>query len=241
VPATGQSFIQTAIVNEPPDVVIQQVLNAIAGTPDFQFNAAGPNTLVVTRRYTPTWAVVIGVVGLLLFLIGLLAFLVKVTETLTITASATDEGTRVSVNGVTSAEIVARINAVLGLGGGDRSREWWAAAAAASGTPLKAARVAAVCPLCQQSATDLQDHLEYVHFQQPAEARAFVATLSPGPAPLATTRATCLNGHVVPASQKFCGECGAGVLQCPEGHRVAQGQRFCGVCGLAVEHTHTDS
>ena len=49
--------------------------------------AAGPHTLILTRRYTPTWAIVVGIIGILFFLIGLLAFFVKQTETLTVTVT----------------------------------------------------------------------------------------------------------------------------------------------------------
>jgi hypothetical protein len=41
-------------------------------------------TLIIHNRYTPGWAVILGIVGLLFFLLGLLFFLVKSIETATV-------------------------------------------------------------------------------------------------------------------------------------------------------------
>jgi len=87
---------------------------AAATVPDYTVTLAGPNTLVLTRRYLPSWAVIVGVLGLLLFLIGLLAFLIRSTETLTITFTPVEGGTRVDVSGLVSQEMDVRLTAVLG-------------------------------------------------------------------------------------------------------------------------------
>ncbi len=75
--------------------------------------SAGGNTLILTRRYTPTWAIVLAIVGLLLFFVGLLLLLVKETETVTIALTETEVGTRVSISGVATQSMVARLNTVL--------------------------------------------------------------------------------------------------------------------------------
>lgn len=57
----------------------------------------------------PSWAGVLGALGIFLFLIGLLAFLIRTTETLTIAVSPDGTGSRVSVNGLAAAELSTRI------------------------------------------------------------------------------------------------------------------------------------
>ena len=55
----------------------------------------GPGSIVVTRRYRPTWTKVVAVLGAPLLLLGLLALLYQEEETLTITLSPIEGGTRV--------------------------------------------------------------------------------------------------------------------------------------------------
>ena len=111
--APGQVYNQTVTVAEPPDSVIQRFVTATAGTSGYTMNTAGSNSLILTRKYTPTWAVVAAVLGAILFLIGLLALLVKNTESLTITLASTGEGTRVNISGVATPEMIARLNGAL--------------------------------------------------------------------------------------------------------------------------------
>jgi hypothetical protein len=108
--AAGTNYTTSFVSKSSPDAVVEAVLAGLAGASDTTVTMAGPSTVVVTRKYTPTWAVVVGIVGILLFLIGILAFFVKTTDTLTITISAAGKGSRVQVTGVTSPEIVARLN-----------------------------------------------------------------------------------------------------------------------------------
>lgn len=53
------------------------------------------------------------IVGALLFLIGLLALLVKNTESLTIALAEVEGGTRVTISGVATPEMIARLNGVI--------------------------------------------------------------------------------------------------------------------------------
>ncbi len=111
--AAGQNYVQNVKVSHKPDDVMQYFVSATAGASGYTITTAGPNTLVLTRKYIPTWAVVVAIVGLAFFLVGLLALLFKETETLTINLSEVEGGTKVSIAGVADAEMVARLNAGL--------------------------------------------------------------------------------------------------------------------------------
>jgi len=69
---------------------------------------------VLTRRATPTWALVLAVVGLLVFLLGLLFLLVKTTEVITVRAENVEDGVRVTTVGTGSAEMVRFLEDLLG-------------------------------------------------------------------------------------------------------------------------------
>lgn len=111
--ARGVNYNRTVEVPAAPETVIQTLVGGLSGAREYAVSTAGANTLILTRRYMPTWAVVVGILGILLFLVGLLAFIVRETETLTVTVSATGKGSRVSASGVGSFEMTARLNSVL--------------------------------------------------------------------------------------------------------------------------------
>ena len=114
MPASGQNFNQTIVVAERPDAVSQRIIQSVSGVTGCTVTTAGVGSILISRKYRPTWAIVVAVVGILLFLIGLLALLYTVTETLTITITPDGDGTRVSVSGIASQEMLARITGVLG-------------------------------------------------------------------------------------------------------------------------------
>jgi hypothetical protein len=73
-----------------------------------------PGLIVIIRRYHPGWAVVLGILGLLLFLIGLLFFLITKTDTLTISLSPTSEGgSTVVVSGEAEAGLIVAVQRAL--------------------------------------------------------------------------------------------------------------------------------
>lgn len=110
--AAGTSLYQSIEVRESPDAVMQSYIAGASGASGYTMNAAG-TTLIFTRKFLPTWAIVVAVLGALLFLIGLLALVVRTTETLTITLAATPSGgTKVSVSGLATPEMAAKISAV---------------------------------------------------------------------------------------------------------------------------------
>ncbi len=86
---------------------------AVAGDPSDTVNVAGTGSIILTRKYIPTWAIVVAVVGLFLALLGLLALLYKETETLTITITPADGGSRVAISGLATPEMGARIRTAL--------------------------------------------------------------------------------------------------------------------------------
>jgi hypothetical protein len=114
VAAAGQIVNETRFVPEPPHAVSQAVIAATGGVPDYVVSAPGPGSIVLTRQYRPTWTIVVAVIGFLFFLIGLLALLIKNTEALTLTLSEADGGTTVTITGVTTPEMLTRVNVALG-------------------------------------------------------------------------------------------------------------------------------
>lgn len=110
--AAGTSLYQSLEVRESTDAVMQSYIAAASGVSGYTMNAAG-TSLIFTRKYLPTWAIVVAILGALLFLIGLLALVVRTTETLTITLSATPSGgTKVSISGLATSEMASRISVV---------------------------------------------------------------------------------------------------------------------------------
>jgi hypothetical protein len=111
--APGQNFNQSVLIAETPEAVSQALIASSSGVVGYSVNTAGTGSIVLTRKYTPTWAIVVGVIGLLIFLIGILALLYKNTETLTITLAPQEGGTRVVVSGLATPEMITRIGAAL--------------------------------------------------------------------------------------------------------------------------------
>lgn len=184
MPSSGQPFNQTVVMQTSPEETIQRLLGSTAGTRDHTFNMAGPNSLVITRRYIPTWAVIAAVVGFLLFLIGLLALLYRATEVLTITAMEVPGGTRVTLNGMATPELVAHLNAVF-----QADQQVASGGSESSGAPsaLPALSSGKTCP----NGHPLQGD------------EAFCGECGSPASRL------CKNGHAVSAAQRFCPECGA--------------------------------
>jgi hypothetical protein len=101
------------LVSEQADVVSQALIAAASGVPGYTINTAGAGSVIFTRKYSPTWAIVVAVIGVLFFLLGLLALLVKETETLTATVTPVKNGTRVVFSGIATRDIMARVISAL--------------------------------------------------------------------------------------------------------------------------------
>ena len=111
--APGTTFTSTVAVAGTPESISQALVAAVAGDPSYTVNVAGTGSIILTRKYIPTWAIVVAVVGLFLALLGLLALLYKETETLTITITPADGGSRVAISGLATPEMGARIRTAL--------------------------------------------------------------------------------------------------------------------------------
>lgn len=111
--SSGSTYIQQLTVSAPPELVMQNLVAASAGARDYSLIQAGPQTLILTRRYIPTWAIVVAVIGFLLFLVGLLALLFKETETLTVIITTNGPASHIQINGQATPDMIARLEAVL--------------------------------------------------------------------------------------------------------------------------------
>jgi hypothetical protein len=112
MPLAGQNHTAVLTTALPPDEVIPTLLAGLTGATECTVTLAGPSTVVVTRRYTPTWLLFIGACALFFFLLGLLVLLIKNTETLTITVVKEKRGSRLTVSGVASRDVLNRLSGV---------------------------------------------------------------------------------------------------------------------------------
>jgi len=109
----GMFVMNTTEVAAPPEQAMQHLVAAAAGAPGYSILPIGPTTLVLTRKYWPTWVIVVAIVGAFLFLLGLLALLYRETETLTISLTPAPLGAVVSISGSATPEMMGRVNAAL--------------------------------------------------------------------------------------------------------------------------------
>ena len=114
----GRPFTQTVALPQPPEVAAQQLYMAVTGLPGTTPVQVGPGVILVTRRYIPTWAIVLAVIGFFFFLLGLLFLLVRNSETCEIRISAAPEGpgSIVVINGIADADTITRLQGVLMAG-----------------------------------------------------------------------------------------------------------------------------
>lgn len=109
----GLAFNKQAVVAATSESLMQALIAAASVAQGCRVTSLGPGSIVVVRRYRPTWTIVIAIIGALFALLGLLALLYQAEETLTITLSGVEGGTRVVVSGTTSGELMHRVNTVL--------------------------------------------------------------------------------------------------------------------------------
>jgi hypothetical protein len=106
----GVPFSQSYTVHQSPEVIGQALFTSATGIRDYSVSSAGTNTLVFTRKYWPTWVIVVAVVGALFFFLGLLILFYRETETLTVSLTGSGVGaTTVVVVGTASPELIARL------------------------------------------------------------------------------------------------------------------------------------
>ena len=93
--------------------VVAGVTAAAAVDKGYTVTTPSRSTLVLTWKHRPTWAIIVGIIGLCVFLLGALFFFVKETDTLTITAIDEDGGVRVSAVGSGSPELLGFLQGFL--------------------------------------------------------------------------------------------------------------------------------
>lgn len=90
------------VPGHPPEVVLREITEAVKPLNGIRVDQSGPGVITIVHRRTPGWAIVLAIVLVWVFLLGLLFFLVKKEDLLTVTATADGDGTIVSANGETA-------------------------------------------------------------------------------------------------------------------------------------------
>ena len=113
----GTPFVYSYIVPAPPSSVLSALFPAMPQGGNYfdqcEVHNRGFGSMQVERKFVPVWAIVLAIIGALLFLIGLLFLLVRTTEILQITVYEDPNGSRVDVNGTSSKDVVSRIQSAL--------------------------------------------------------------------------------------------------------------------------------
>ncbi|MDR0593015.1 MAG: hypothetical protein LBG60_07125 [Bifidobacteriaceae bacterium] len=122
MPNPGQPVSMQVRVNRPPNEAVSRLMFSVSGATGGYFDGVevtsdGVSFINLQRKYVPTWAVVVGIIGALCALLGLLALLYRDTETCQIRVSPADGGgSLIQVGGVLSPVFHAAIgNAIAAL------------------------------------------------------------------------------------------------------------------------------
>ncbi len=111
--ANNQNIFETFLVEGEIEDVYQKVASSFNGTTGYKISSSRPNTIIVTRKYRPAWVWVVAGIGLLFFLLGLLALFYTETETLTVNLRALKNKTQVEIGGTGNTESVSLVNAAI--------------------------------------------------------------------------------------------------------------------------------
>lgn len=98
-------MLDKLVPNETVVAVFTGITAGVGVVKGFRVERPDQQTLVIVHRYCPTWAVFLGIVGLFVFLLGLLFFAVKTEDRMTIVGRDVEGGARFTVTGQTSAVI----------------------------------------------------------------------------------------------------------------------------------------
>jgi hypothetical protein len=112
-PASFDTFVRTSKTE-----VYQRLMVTVSGNTGGYFDGIkvstdGSNMIALERKYVPTWAIVVAVIGFFCFLLGLLALLARSTETCTIMLAEAPGGTNIRVSGVLPRERYAMLSAAI--------------------------------------------------------------------------------------------------------------------------------
>ena len=110
--AAGNEYNASVVTRATAAQAHEAVIAGVSEVRGYTEQTAGTYTIFLTRRYTPTWAIVLGVCTLPILLIGVLAFFIKDKETLTVAISAAEDGTSVRASGLASPAMAQYMNGV---------------------------------------------------------------------------------------------------------------------------------
>jgi hypothetical protein len=109
----GQNYNANFLTHRKISEVNQYYVASLAGSQGYTLMPVGNQTLILTRKYLPNWAIVVAIVGALFFLVGLLILLYRKTEVATIQFRETDDGfTEIVINGIVSDEVSTRLSLI---------------------------------------------------------------------------------------------------------------------------------
>lgn len=114
---------------------LDALLRAVAADGQYQAVQVAPDRIQFARTFRPTWALVAGWVSLLFFLVGLLFFLVKTTETCLAVIESDHRGTRIRLTGRLSSAALGRVRSALADGPTSSSQVVPAAPTVGQATP----------------------------------------------------------------------------------------------------------
>lgn len=87
-------------LNVPAEQFLSQVMNGIAPLKGVRVERPSQSNVTIHHRYTPGWAIAVGILGLIVFLLGALLFFIKRTDTMSVIASdSAGGGCDVTVSG----------------------------------------------------------------------------------------------------------------------------------------------
>lgn len=105
-------YAQTYVVSVSPEKVIEKVVLWGSGFANTNIQTSGSTvTFTYSRKFIPGWAVALGIVGLLFFLIGVVFFFVRKTEieVFTVTALPIPGGSQVTMGGIGQPWLIQRM------------------------------------------------------------------------------------------------------------------------------------
>jgi hypothetical protein len=114
----GTPINASMVLAAEPHQVISRVMQATQSVPSSSFDQTaittdGQTYLNGNRKFLPTWALVVAILGALFFLIGLVALVVRNNESFSIQVAEVNGGTRLTISGTASPVIVTQLNSVI--------------------------------------------------------------------------------------------------------------------------------
>lgn len=222
--SAGAPYSRTVTTTAQIDEATQILVTSMAGT-RYAIAVPQPGTIVATRTYRPTWAIVLTCCTAWLFLTGLLFLLITRSEAVTLRIARQGSRTQVIVAGTADYEMVTRVNAGL---------RTLPSLADAHGQPVEIKD-----PVVMQGANLMQGVAK-------ASANVDTATAIASPPtperpssvsdPLSIGYACHNCGQTINHGERFCRECGAAQPQPCEncGTPRDPADRFCTGCGTPV-------